>query len=156
MSHSSLPPTLVEAALVEKINQSLTLSPKKLLLPKTNLFFSRVNFAIVTYKIYNWGLFFFLFDFIFRPKMTRPWKVSASELTDNIQVANLVAHWLRVDLTHVPPSVLLVDVVNVEGPGRLIVLDDGEPGDPRHDRLVDRQQHLAVHVEPRHLQDTTA
>ena len=69
----------------------------------------------------------------------------------NLQVAPPASHGVGVDLTHVPASVLLLHVSNVELP--LLVLPVGErhPLVPGDDAVVDGQDGLGVHPHPGNL-----
>ena len=69
----------------------------------------------------------------------------------HVQVAGLGDHGVRVDLAHVVTLVLGLDVLDVEGPGVVTVVDDIEPGDPGDDVPPDGEDHLAVYVDPGHL-----
>ncbi len=58
--------------------------------------------------------------------------------TDNVNVAHLADHRLRVDLAHVAAGVFLLDSADVQVPGALVVVGDGEAADPGHHLTVDR------------------
>lgn len=63
-------------------------------------------------------------------------------------------HRVGVDLAHVVPSILLLDLADVKKPGHSVVMGDGEACQPRDDVPVDCQDHLPVDVDPCHLGTT--
>lgn len=58
----------------------------------------------------------------------------------------------RVDLAHVPPLVLLLDVVDVQKPRAVLVVRYGDPRVPGDHVTVHRQDGRLLEVHPRNLQ----
>ena len=74
-----------------------------------------------------------------------------SALTHHLEVALPVHHGVRVDLAHVVSLVLLLHVAHHQVPRVVLVVRHLEAGDPRDHVVVDRQDHLPVQVDERHL-----
>ncbi len=72
-------------------------------------------------------------------------------LTDDLQEDLLTAHGICVDLAHVPASVVLVDLVDVQSPDLLVVVRQRHALVARDDVVVDGEDGLRVHAHPRHL-----
>lgn len=92
--------------------------------------------------------------------VTHSWTFEADErrlnmLTDNLKEANLAHHRVRVQLAHVISPIVLLHVIDVKQPSLLIVVSHREPWDLHDYVLMDRQQHLTAHVDPRHLENYT-
>ena len=62
------------------------------------------------------------------------------------------AHRVGVDLTHIPAAVSLVHVLDVQVPGAMVVEGQGDARVLRYHVVVDRENCLRVHANPRHLQ----
>ena len=77
-------------------------------------------------------------------------------LTDNLKEADLAHHRVRVQLAHIVAPVVLLYVVDVQQPGLLVVVGNREPRYLHHHVLVDGQEHLTPHVNPRHLRIKSA
>lgn len=80
---------------------------------------------------------------------------SPSALTDHLQVPLTASHRVRVHLTHVPAPVLLVYVLDVQIPRPVIVVGQRHPRVLGDDVVVDGQDRLGVHSNPRHLRTGT-
>ena len=69
----------------------------------------------------------------------------------HIQVAGHGDHGVRVDLAHVVALVLGLDILDLECPRVVTVMDHVEPGNSRDNVLANCQNHLSVNVDPSHL-----
>lgn len=78
-------------------------------------------------------------------------KKRARVLTDHLQVPLSTSHRVRVHLTHVPAAVFLVHVSDVQIPRPVIVVGQGHPGILGDDVVVNGQDRLSVHSDPRDL-----
>jgi hypothetical protein len=73
-------------------------------------------------------------------------------LTYDLEVPLLTAHGIRVDLTHVPTAVILVYVLDVQVPGAVVIVRQRDARVLRDHFVMDRENSLRVHANPRHLQ----
>jgi hypothetical protein len=73
-------------------------------------------------------------------------------LTHDLQVPLSTAHGVGVDLTHVPAAVSLVHVLDLQVPGAMVVKRQRDARVLRYHVVMDRQNGLRVHANPRHLQ----
>lgn len=71
---------------------------------------------------------------------------------DHTQVALLTPHGLGVDLTHVPASIRLLHVVQVQSPDLVVVVGEGDPLVSGDDVMVYGQNGLRVNPDPGHLE----
>lgn len=73
-------------------------------------------------------------------------------LTYDLEVPLSTAHGIRVDLTHVPPAVSLVYVLDMQVPGAVVIVRQRDARVLRDYIVMDRENGLRVHANPRHLQ----
>lgn len=73
-------------------------------------------------------------------------------LTYDLEVPLPTAHGVCVDLTHVPASVSLVYVLDMQVPGAVVVVRQRDARVLRDHIVMDREDCLRVHADPRHLQ----
>ena len=66
----------------------------------------------------------------------------------NLQVSSPAPHGVGVDLAHVPASVLLLHISNVQLPLLVFPVGERHPLVPRDDAVVDGQDGLGVHPHP--------
>lgn len=72
-----------------------------------------------------------------------------------MQIAELRLRRDRIYLAHIPALVLLLDVVDVQKPGPMLivlVVRHADPRIPRYHMVVHRQYGRLLEVHPRHLQ----
>ena len=72
-------------------------------------------------------------------------------ITLHLQVSSPAPHGVSVDLTHVPASVLLLHVSNVQLPLLVFPVGERHPLVPGDDAVVDGQDGLGVHPHPGNL-----
>lgn len=72
-------------------------------------------------------------------------------LTDHLQVSFLAGHGLRVDLAHVPTSVGLLHITDVQEPRTMVVVSQCYPGVFRHHPVVYRKYGLGANTNPSDL-----
>lgn len=73
------------------------------------------------------------------------------KLTDDMHMANLAYHRLRVHLTHVTTGVFGLYAPYVQVPGALVIVGYAESTDPSYYLTVDSQDHLPIEMYPGHL-----
>ena len=71
--------------------------------------------------------------------------------TLNLKVTSFTSHGVRVNLTHVPASVNLLDICDVELPLLVLTVGQGHPLVPGDDAVVDGEDSLGVHPHPSNL-----
>ena len=71
--------------------------------------------------------------------------------TLNLKVTSFTSHGVSVDLTHVPASVNLLDVGDVELPLLVLPVGEGDPLVPGDDAVVDGEDSLCVYPHPSNL-----
>ena len=69
----------------------------------------------------------------------------------HVQVTSHRDHGVGVDLAHVVALVFRLDILDLQGPGVVTVVDHVEPGDPGDDVLAYGEDHLTVNVNPGYL-----
>ena len=74
-------------------------------------------------------------------------------ITLHLQVSSPAPHRVSVDLTHVPASVLLLHVSNVQLPLLVFPVGERHPLVPGDDAVVDGQDGLGVHPHPGDLEN---
>lgn len=72
-------------------------------------------------------------------------------LTYDLEVPLPTAHGICVDLTHVPASVCLVYVLDMQVPGAVVIVRQRDARVLRDHVVMDRENGLRVHSNPRHL-----
>jgi hypothetical protein len=73
-------------------------------------------------------------------------------LTYDLEVSLSTSHGIRIDLTHVPAAVSLVYVLDMQVPGAMVVVGQRDAWILRDHIVMDRENGLRVHANPRHLQ----
>lgn len=73
-------------------------------------------------------------------------------LTYNLKVALAGAHWIGVHLTHVPASIVLLHLLDVQVPGSMIIVGEADSIVLRDDIVMNRENCLRIHAHPSHLQ----
>ena len=68
-----------------------------------------------------------------------------------LYVPPLAPHGVRIDLAHVPPTVNLLHIGDVELPLLVLPVGEGDPLVPGDDAVVDGQDGLRVHPHPGYL-----
>ena len=71
----------------------------------------------------------------------------------DLQVSSLTSHGVSVDLTHVPASVNLLDIGDVELPLLVLTVGEGHPLVPGDDAVVNGHDGLGVHPYPGNLKN---
>ena len=74
-------------------------------------------------------------------------------ITLDLQVSSPAPHGVGIDLTHVPASVLLLHVSNVQLPLFVLPVGERHPLVPGDDAVVDGQDGLGVHPHPGNLEN---
>ena len=69
----------------------------------------------------------------------------------NLQISSFTSHGVRVDLTHVPASVNLLDIGDVKFPLLVLTVGEGDPLVPGDDAVVDGEDSLCVYPHPSNL-----
>lgn len=73
-------------------------------------------------------------------------------LTDNFQVTLSASHRVCVHLTHVPPAILLLNLLYVKVPRTMVIVRQRYPWILRDDITVDGQDSLRIDTHPCHLE----
>jgi hypothetical protein len=73
-------------------------------------------------------------------------------LTDDLEVPLPAAHGICVELTQVPAAVSLAYVLDMQVPGAVVIVRQRDARVLRDHVVMDRENGLRVHANPRHLQ----
>lgn len=76
-------------------------------------------------------------------------------LTNHLEISFTGAHWVRVDLAHVPAPVRLLHLLDVQVPGAMVIVRKRNPGILRNHFVVNGEDCLCVHAHPRQLERVT-